>query len=215
MKRGLEILVVLVCTYVIVTGCSSTSVEYGAKGAVGGAVSASFVSAMTDLIVDGRVDTYRMSRAAAAGAVVGGTAGAMAGQAQYEQQKEQEVQAEKEAARKSAQADTSVQALEAEIGKQNVQGIWELVQCNHEEAYRIGLSTARADEKQIMEAGIILQALVDRDRGNTDGMDRALQSFVEQSSEVDDVQTAKAELETLHGMLMDERKVHGLAPACQ
>jgi len=173
---------------------------------------------MTDLIVDGKVDTHRMSRAAAAGAVVGGTAGAMSGQAKHEQQekqKQQEAQAAQEAAQKSAAAGTTVEELEAQIGPQNVQGLWELVQCRHAEAYRIGMSTAQADKAEVMEAGLILQALVDQDRGNTDGTDRALQAFVDQSSELDDLATARTELDVLHGMLKDERKVHGLAPECR
>ena len=53
MKYALTITAILMV--LTMTACGPKSAEYGVKGAAGGAVSASFVGAMTDLIVDGKV----------------------------------------------------------------------------------------------------------------------------------------------------------------
>ena len=67
---------------ILFSACGPKSAEYGVKGAAGGAVSASFVGAVTDLIVDGEVNSYRLTRNMVGGAVAGGTAGAIVGHQQ-------------------------------------------------------------------------------------------------------------------------------------
>lgn len=191
-------------------GCSSTAVEHAAGGAAAGAVSATFVGAMTDLIVDGRINTYRATRAAVGGAVAGGTAGAIAGQAKHEAEEKRKA----EQAAREADAGPSAGDLAKEIGADNVKALSQLVQCRHEEAYRLALMTARQDNRKYQEVGLALQALVDRDRGNSEGEDRAVRAFVERSDELDDMAVAKAELEKLHELLRDERRVQGKNPEC-
>lgn len=192
-------------------GCSSTAVEHAAGGAAAGAVSASFVGAMTDLVVDGRVNTYRFARNATAGAIAGGVAGGISGQAKHEAQEKQKQAQQAATAPPAPAADAD---LAKKIGSENVQGLSNLIQCRHEEAFRIGMRTAQSDKREVMEAGIALQALVDKDRGIMDGADRAVQAFVDRSSELNDVATAKSELNKLHDMLKDERRVQGLSPEC-
>lgn len=210
--QGLGCFLVLVA----MTGCSATSAEYGSKGAAIGAVSGSFVGAMTDLIIDGKVDTDRLARNAVAGAVAGGTAGAVAG---YQKDKASEKAAESGDAKAEPQAvastsDVKGEDLKQRIGAQNVSGLEMLVACRHADAYRTGQQTARADNTSYRDAGLILQALVDHDRGNSDGVARILPVIVEKIEKVTDQTSAEKGLSELQQMLDDERSAQGLNPSC-
>ena len=208
-----KMLVVVLSLYAM-TACGPKSAEYGTKGAAGGAVAGSFVGAMTDLIVDGRVDTYRLKRNAVGGAVAGGTAGAIAGHQQDKADVQKAEAAEQAVTSGAAATDSERQALQQKIGKENTQALQALVQCRHEEAYRIGLGTARSDNTDHKEAGLIIQALVDRDRGNMDGANRVLPEIVEMNKKLADLTDAQKGLENLHQILVDERKVQGINPSC-
>ena len=195
--------------------CGPKSAEYGVKGAAGGAVSASFVGAMTDLIVDGEVNTYRLTRNAVGGAVAGGTAGAIVGHQQDKADTAQDKAAEQAVASGATATDAEVAALKKKIGPDNVNGLKQLVQCNHEAAYRSGMTAARSDNPDFKEAGLVVQALVDRDRGNMEGANRVLPEIVEMNDKLADLTAAQKGLEDLHQMVVDERKINGAKPACQ
>lgn len=199
---------------VILGGCSATSAEYGAKGAAAGAVSASFVGAVTDLIIDGKVDSSRLERNLVGGAVAGGTAGAVAG---YKKDKAAEQKNKTTTAQPVKVADSNAEneALEQKIGQQNVAGLNALVACQHEAAYRIAIQTAGSENADHSLAGLILQAMVDNDRRNTEGVARLLPKIVETSDKVNDLSAAQNGLEKLQQKLTDERQIQGLSPVCQ
>ena len=212
MKYVLTITAILMV--LTMTACGPKSAEYGVKGAAGGAVSASFVGAMTDLIVDGEVITYRLARNAVGGAVAGGTAGAVVGHQQDKADAEQEKAAEQAVASGSAATDAELAALKKKIGPDNVKGLQQLMLCQHEEAYRTGLGTARSDNPDYKETGLVLQAMVDRDRGNMDGVNQILPEIVKMNDKLADLAAAQKGLEDLHQMLVDERKIQGKSPTC-
>lgn len=199
----------------LLSACGPKSAEYGVKGAAGGAVSASFVGAVTDLIVDGEVNSYRLTRNMVGGAVAGGTAGAIVGHQQDKADTAQDKAAEQAVAAGATATDAETEALKKKIGPDNVRGLKQLLLCKHEEAYRIGLSTARSDNPNYKETGLVLQALVDKDRGNMDGANRVLPAIVEMNDKLDDLSAAQKGLEDLHQMLVDERSVQGMSPTCK
>ena len=215
MKIWKNALIIFVLSMVM-DGCTATTTEYAAKGAAAGAVSASLVGAMTDLIVDGRVNTYRLSRNMVGGAIAGGIAGGIAGS-------QQEAAArEKAGARKTEQtsvpatdkSEAEIEALAKQIGPDNLNALKALVQCRHEDAFRTALQTSGSDNTDFREAGLIIQALVDRDRGNTAGVDRILPEVIAMNDELGDMATAQLGLEDIYNVLQDERKVQGLDVTC-
>ncbi len=212
--KYLLLLTVVLLTFTF-SACGPKSAEYGVKGAAGGAVSASFVGAVTDLIVDGEVNTYRLTRNAVGGAVAGGTAGAIVGHQQDKADTAQDKAAEQAVTSGATATDAEVEALRKKIGPDNVNGLKQLVKCKHEDAYRIGLGTARSDNMNYKEAGLVLQALVDKDRGNMDGANRVLPELVEMSAKLADLSAAQKGLEDLHQILIDERRVQGMNPTCK
>lgn len=211
MKIWKNALIILVLSMVM-AGCTATTAEYAAKGAAAGAVSASLVGAMTDLIVDSRVITYRLSRNMVGGAIAGGIVGS-----------QQEVAArEKAGTRKTEQtsvpatdkSEAEIEALAKQIGPDNLNALKALVQCRHEDAFRTALQTSGSDNTDYREAGLIIQALVDRDRGNTAGVDRILPEVIAMNDELGDMATAQLGLEDIYNVLQDERKVQGLDVTC-
>lgn len=214
--KNISVLFVSLILPAIIAGCSATTTEYAAKGAATGAISASFVGAMTDLIVDGRVNTYRLSRNLVGGAIAGGVAGGMAG-AQKEEATEKKAaaqQASYAAAPDKDVTDAEIEALIKEIGPDNVDALKALVLCRHEEAFHIALKTSRSEDPDYREAGLIIQALTDRDRDNTAGIERVLPEVVALNGNIEDVEAAKQGLEDIYNVLIDERKIQGLNPVC-
>ena len=101
-------------------GCAQTTVEHAAGGATVGAVSASFVGAVTDLIVDGKVNSYRLSRNMVGGAVAGGVAGGVAGH--------KKAKAEEAArAKQEQQVPSGLAELEQTVGSDNMRSLQNLL----------------------------------------------------------------------------------------
>ncbi|WP_394151242.1 hypothetical protein [Vibrio maritimus] len=189
----------------LLVGCGANTTQGAAEGAAVGAVSAGMLGALTDLIVDGEVDTYRLSRNVTAGALAGGTAGAIDGYS-----KDQQVEAQQAA--QSAPPAPSKPALE--FGPDVETSIGALVACQHDDAYRAALKAEQASQQSYKEAGVAMQALIDYDRGNTQGVDRAVDKYVKLSSTMNDANQAKTQLEALHKELQQEREIAGSAPTC-
>lgn len=185
----------------LLVGCGANTTQGAAEGAAVGAVSAGMLGALTDLIVDGEVDTYRLSRNVTAGALAGGTAGAIDG---YSKDQKEEAQ--------SAQPAPSKPALE--FGPDVETSIGALVACQHDDAYRAALKAEQASQQSYKEAGVAMQALIDYDRGNEQGVDRAVDEYVKLSSTMNDANQAKTQLEALHKELQQEREIAGSSPTC-
>ncbi len=210
MKHGW---IVLVCGLILMAGCSEKTTQGAAKGAVAGAASASLLGAVTDLIVDGRVNTHRLERNLVAGAVAGGVAGGVQGSQQDKQEKAIQDQAQGQKKTQVAQ-DQEIAALEKEIGSDNVQGLVHLINCDHKNAFSIGLKTEKSTDRNIAEAGVILQILTDEDRGNAEGVTLGIKSFLGKSDQIDSEDIARQELEKLMTALINERKIQGLSLKC-
>ncbi len=187
-------------------GCSGKTAEYSAKGAAAGAVSASLVGAVTDLIIDGRVNTHRLERNIVGGAVAGGIAGGVAGHAKDKAEKEQK--------ESSAPPSDDYAALEKEIGPQNIAGLEQLINCRHKEAFALGLETEKSDNPSYSEAGLILQILVDHDRNNREGVTSGITRLGQVNDKIGNKETAMKELDALSSALQDERKIQGHNPIC-
>ncbi|MBY6196265.1 hypothetical protein [Vibrio hangzhouensis] len=184
-------------------GCGANTTQRAAEGAAMGAVSAGMLGALTDLIVDGEVNTYRLSRNVTAGALAGGAAGAIDGYSKDQQQ---------EAQQKQSQSAPAKPALE--FGPEVETSLNALISCQHDDAYRAALAAEGASQESYREAGIVMQALIDFDRNNTGGVERAIDKFVKLNTSVNDPQQAKVQLESLHKELQQERQIAGLAPNC-
>ncbi|MGX9522382.1 hypothetical protein ACWX0P_26805 [Vibrio mediterranei] len=187
---------------VLLLGCGSNTTQGAAEGAAVGAVSAGMLGALTDLIVDGEVDTYRLSRNVTAGALVGGTAGAVDGYAKDQQQEAQQQKA-------TAPAKPSL-----DFGPDIDASVNALISCQHDNAYRSALAAESASQESYKEAGVAMQALIDFDRHNTEGVDRAVSKFVKMSSSINDPAVAQTQLEAFHKELQQEREIAGLSPNC-
>jgi hypothetical protein len=207
--RRINIVVLSLLAASLLTGCTSNTAGGAAKGALAGAGSAMFVGALTDLIVDGHVDPYRLERNAVGGAIVGGAAGAAQGHSK--DKSEQDRATKKTAAAEQVRDD---QELIAEIGSNSFRGLEALVTCQHTEAYRFALKAIESDNSQFREAGYLVQALVDKDRGNDHGADKSLLEFLAITDLELDQQTVHKELDVLMGELKVERKVQGISPQC-
>ena len=200
MKR-LSTVVLTLAMLLTITGCTSNMLGKGAGGAAAGAFSASFIGAATDLIIDGRVNPDRLARNAVGGAIGGGMAGAAVGH-------QQDVQAAQKAAQASAQAGDA--ELQKKIGKMNYRALVALVNKQHAEAYRDTIDATRSKERDVKAAAYGIQALIDLDRGNAEGVSEALASFIAIDDEVDDIKAARAGLDQLHKELQQERRIQGI-----
>ena len=76
------------------------------------------------------------------------------------------------------------------------------------------MGTARSDNPDYKETGLVLQAMVDRDRGNMDGVNQVLPEIVKMNDKLVDLAAAQKGLEDLQKMLVDERKIQGKSPTC-
>ena len=206
MKRlgATQLLPTALIVSLLASGCTTNMAGGAADGAMKGAVSASFLGAVTDLIVDGRVDTYRLQRNLVGGAVAGGAAGAAMGH-QKDLAETQQKQAQAARAERGEQAD-----LAREIGHRNVDALIDLLNYRHEKAFSKALKTSKSGSLKQREAGLVIQALVDADRGNEAGAREAVEAFVELNEDTDDVTEAMAGLKELQAGLQDERKIKGI-----
>ncbi len=188
-----------------VTGCSTNMVNKGAGGAAAGALSASFIGAATDLILDGKVNTDRLARNAVGGAIGGGMAGTAVGY-------QQDVKAEQQVAQKAAQTTAEAKGVELQktIGKSNYSALVALLNKQHSDAYRYTLESTSSKKSDVKAAAYGIQALIDMDRGNADGVTEALTSFIGLEDQTDDLPTARKDLDLLYKELQQERKIQGI-----
>jgi len=189
-------------------GCSQKSAEYGAKGAAVGAIGAGMVGALTDLIVDGRVNPYRLQRNMVGGAIVGGAAGAAAGHNVDEK--------EKQAARNNEiKASDKNEKFRKKIGDTNYKALESLIFCHHEEAFRLTLKSVNSSQADHELAAYVIQALIDKDRNNSSGVKHALEAFIAKDEQIKSIDAASRELDKLYLQLQDERRIDGKNPTCQ
>ncbi len=191
----------------IFSGCSQKSTEYGAAGAASGAIGASMVGALTDLIVDGEIDPYRLQRNMVSGAIVGGAAGAVAGH-------QVDKQAEKAAAKPEPASSSEDEDLKNMIGATNYQALGQLISCQHDEAFRLTLESARSSDLDHELAAYAIEALIDTDRGNEEGKVRALEAFIAKDDKIRSLEVAERELKKLYERLQDERRIRGKSMTC-
>ncbi|MFA0441382.1 hypothetical protein BCU70_10235 [Vibrio sp. 10N.286.49.C2] len=187
-------------------GCGANTTQGAAEGAAVGAVSAGMLGALTDLIVDGEVDTYRLSRNVTAGALAGGTAGAVDGYSKDQQ----------EEAKQAAQTvkPTKPTKPTLDFGPDVDASVNALVSCQYDAAFRSAIAAEKASQQSYQEAGIAMQALIDYDRNNASGVDVAVNKFVKISSSVDNADDAKTQLASLHQELLQERQIAGKPAKC-
>ena len=190
----------------IVSGCSTNMGNKAAGGAAAGAASASFVGAVTDLILHGKVNTDRLVHNAVSGAVGGATAGAIVGHKQDQQAAQQQQQ---QVARN--QPDAGVAELTAKIGRDNYAALEALVNYEHADAYKRSLKAVRSGNKSYKEAGLVIQALIDKDRGNDKGVESAIEALLEINESVTDEEAALKGLDELQRKLKDERRAQGIS----
>ena len=190
----------------LTAGCSSNMVSKGVGGAAAGAVSGSMLGAVTDLIVDGEVNTYRLKRNMVSGAIAGGTAGAAVG---HKQDKAEEAA---KAPPKAPAGSASDKELIEKIGEDNYRALEHLVHYQYEEAYRSALKASESKNSVHRDTGLAMQALIDLDRGNRDGMNDSIDAFLEVSDTVADRDAAEKGLNELQKELKQERKIQGIRP---
>ena len=184
------------------TGCSTNMFSKAAGGAAAGAVSASFVGGVTDLILDGEINTDRLARNMVGGAVGGATAGAVVGH----RQDQQEAQRAAQEADKKKEADKE---LIKKIGKENYAALNDLLNYKHEEAFRRTLKSTKSRNEEQKKAGYAIQALIDKDRGNKEGMNEAIDALLEINSDITRKEAEKG-LKQLSSALNDERRAQGI-----
>ena len=198
MKMTTKLISVLcMASLFLCVGCSTNMFKTGVGGAASGALGASFVGAMTDLILDGKVNTDRLARNATSGAIAGGMAGAAVGH-------NQDVK-ETAAAKKKAQAD-----FKAKIGNDNYSALSDLLNCRHATAYRKATKATGSRKQDVKEAAFVIQALVDTDRGDSKQAEEALKQFMALNDDTTK-RDAKAGLKELHRAIQDERKAQGIS----
>lgn len=194
----------LAALILVFAGCSQKSAEYGAAGAATGAIGAGMVGALTDLIVDGKVNPYRLKRNVVSGAIAGGMTGAAAGhQAEQRQQ-----------TAKAEPTSSGNNRLRKRIGEQNYHALELLVHCQHKEAYALALKSAKSDMLNYELGAYAVQALIDKDRGNSEGVQRAIEAFIAKDDKITTVSKAREELDKVYQSLQDERRIEGLNPNC-
>ena len=199
----------IISMIIINTGCSTNMFRKGAGGAVVGAASASFVGGMTDLILDGKINTSTMARNATSGAIAGGMAGAAYGHQQDKQQDKQQKVAASDKTSVTENSNTDKQ-LKKRIGSNNFDALVDLAYKRHESAYKKTLKSVKSKNKDYQEAGYIIQALIDKDRNNAKGVEESLNKFVELNKEKGDIKEAQKGLNKLYGELLNIRKVKGI-----
>jgi hypothetical protein len=139
--------------------------------------------------------------------VAGGAAGAAVGASQDRKAADQ--QAAQQAAAKAAQPDDASKEDIKRIGQQNYDALVALINYDHEKAYRLAMQAGNSKDERYREASYAVRALVDKDRGNADGMEDALNSFLELDKGISE-ETARKGLNDLHQGLEDERKAQGV-----
>ena len=175
-------------------------------GAAGGALSASFVGATTDLILHGKVNTDTLARNATSGAIAGGMAGGVYGHQKDKAKKQAKPQTES-----STKTDAeATKKLTKKIGKDNIEALEALLYSDYETAYKKTLKSVDSSKQEHQEAGYVIQALIDTDRKNSKGVDASLNEFVKLNDKTNDLKTAQKGLNDLYKRFLDMRKIKGI-----
>lgn len=200
MNIATKISTVILCSGALLA-CSQNTTQGTFKGAAAGSAGAGMLGALTDLIVDGKVNSYNLQRNMTAGAIAGGVGGGISAH-----KKEQAQAAEK----------TVIEPNKPQYNFSPFvnESITELVQCRHTEAFRLALNSAQDNSANEQEVSIALQALIDNDRNNSQGVELAVARYVEISDNITTLDAAMAELQILQQKLYNERRAQGLAPKC-
>ncbi|NOR57494.1 MAG: hypothetical protein GQ474_03115 [Sulfurimonas sp.] len=191
------------------SACSQKSAEYGTAGAVTGAVGAGMVGALTDLIIDGKVNPQRLQRNLVSGAIAGGATGAIIGQNEENKSKKKEIASE------PVTDHDDEEKLKKKIGDDNYVGLEYLISCKHSDSYRMALKASKSSNITYELTAYALQALVDRDRNNASGETHALESFIAKDEKITSIDVARGELDKLYEQLQDERRIRGQNVSCQ
>ena len=198
-----------IASIVVITGIvlmNSGCITEMLGGAAGGALSASFVGATTDLILHGEVNTDTLARNATSGAIAGG----MAGGAYGHQKNKAEQKQNKPAPTVSKADEEATKLLTEKIGKDNIKALEALLYSNYEDAYKKTLKSIKSKNDNYRDAGYAIQALIDTDRKNKKGVEESLNKFVEFNDKVDNIKDAQKGLDKLYDNFLDMRKVKGL-----
>lgn len=208
MKKLLVLIIKMCILILVVTGCTQNIASHSAGGAAFGAGGSMFVGALTDLIIHGKIDSATLTRNAVTGGIVGGAGGAAVG---YKKDKAEE---NSDKMKQSNMSEDKLAKLKKRIGDENFNSLSYLILCKHEDAYRITLDTVKSPNNDYKEAGYILQALIDKDRGNIDGFKNSTDNFISISDKNNDYSSTVKEFDKLYVRLQNERKVKGITVSC-
>jgi hypothetical protein len=178
-------------------GCTTNMKQKAAGGAAAGAVSAAFVGGVTDLILHGEISGDTLSRNLVGGAVGGATAGAAIAHKQ-----------DKKAAQDSAKKEA--EKLAEKIGAKNYDAFNDLLNYKYADSYSKTLKVAKSGSRQEKEIAYVIQALIDKDRGNAEGSQEALAEFIKMRGKSQNKADAEKALNQLHDNLREQRKIQGI-----
>jgi len=195
MKYLIGSILIIVLTF---SACSKKSVEYGTKGALAGGVGSAFVGALTDIVLDGKINSSTLTRNLVSGSIAGATTGAIVGSKSKKETKKVESKPKEELMYKE------------KIGSENYTALKYLVECKYNESYRTTIKTENSSNKDYKLAAYAIQALNDKDRKNDIGVSQAISKFISLSDKIKTTDTAKIELDKLYSRLLNERRVRGI-----
>jgi hypothetical protein len=178
-------------------GCTTNMKQKAAGGAATGAVSAAFVGGVTDLILHGEISGDTLTRNLVGGAVGGATAGAAIAHKE-----------DKTAAQNAAKKDAD--KLVDKIGEKNYDALNDLLNYRHAESYAKTLQTVKSGSKNEKETAYVIQALIDKDRGNAEGMQEAVSEFIKLRGSSQNKADAEKALRKLHNNLKEQRRIQGI-----
>jgi len=190
---GIAVAVMIVTSF----GCTTNMKQKAAGGAAAGAVSAAFVGGVTDLILHGEISGDTLSRNLVGGAVGGATAGAAIAHKQ-----------DKKAAQDAAKKDAD--KLADKIGEKNYDAFNDLLNYKYAESYAKTLKVIKTGSKDEKEVAYVIQALVDKDRGNAEGSQESLAEFIKLRGKSQSKADAEKALNQLHENLKEQRKIQGI-----
>ena len=182
---------------VLASGCTTNMRQKATGGAAAGAVSAAFVGGVTDLLLHGEVDGDRLARNLVGGAVGGATAGATIAHKQ-----------DKNAAREEAKKNGT--ELAEKIGKQNYDALNNLLNYDYTKAYSTTMKVVKSGSQKEKETAYVIQALIDKDRGNTEGAQEAIAEFIKLRGKDQTKSKTEKALNDLHNNLKEQRKIQGI-----
>jgi len=179
------------------SGCTTNMKQKAAGGAATGAISAAFVGGVTDLILHGEISGDTLTRNLVGGAVGGATAGAAIAHKE-----------DKTAAQNAAKKDS--EKLADKIGVKNYDALNDLLNYKHAESYAKTLKVVKSGSKDEKEIAYVIQALIDKDRGNEEGMQEAVAEFIKLRGDTQNKADAEKALKQLHANLKEQRKIQGI-----